>query len=345
MSSWLGGSLLADNIPIVDGSLTVDATQKVPERLTFTVPRWDPETGIIWTRANSRSPLACDGQRLRVVYGIRRANTTVLNVQLGWFQVIDGEDDGEQVHVEAVGLLNVVEEDRLLSPTKPAASSTLGAEVVRLMSASVAAYVDPALPAVVAPESMAWDEDRLQALYDIAAAWPARIVTDSSGTVRFVQPTNLAPVYNWVDGAAGTVVRAPRKWTRDGVYNAVVVRSSTTDSASQAPIQEVMYDGDSWSSTRWGGPYGNKPRFFASPLISDVGQARRTGGSLVLSSRVRAQSRIVECAPDPRVEVYDPASVTYRGETMTGYVSAYTLPLTAAGGAMHVTLAPTGGPT
>lgn len=45
ITSWLGGDILADNIPVSGGSVSADSTQDVLTKLTMTVPRYTSITG------------------------------------------------------------------------------------------------------------------------------------------------------------------------------------------------------------------------------------------------------------------------------------------------------------
>ena len=85
------------------------------------------------------------------------------------------------------------------------------------------------------------------------------------------------------------------------------------------------------------GPYGVVPRFFSSPLITSVAQAKSTAEAM-LADAVRKKVKVpVQHAPDPRIHLDAHVEVETRpvdgatGRTMWGIVAAYEVPLTYKG--------------
>lgn len=353
ISSWLGDDLLAADVPITAGSLTVTGDQNVPETVTLTVPA--VHGGRSWVPLEPTDPLAQYGQRLSVSYVLPRTGDADVAVALGWFAIQEWTSDEEAVEVTAHGLLQVVADARLLQPTSPAAGSTLASEFERLMGGLLPFEIDSTLVDRPCPRSFVWDEDRNGALYDIADAWPAQLRVDSDGVVRLrpelpavpesptypaedlypsesLFPSDLVAIVEWADGESGTVIGAPRTGTRDEVYNAVIVRAEDMDAPDRPPVQGYAYDTDPASPTYWFGQYGQVPRFAASPLVSTVAQCTAMAAKMLRSALRPTRSRTVAAVPDPRVELDDVARLVFAGESVTGYVSGFTLPLTADGG-------------
>jgi hypothetical protein len=81
-------------------------------------------------------------------------------------------------------------------------------EFVRLLPPQLAAQFDAGLTNRSVPSSMAWNEERLDNLWDIADAWPAVIRPDAWGQVLVKPPVQVSPfpVLSVTDGVGGTVV-------------------------------------------------------------------------------------------------------------------------------------------
>ena len=138
VSSWLGASLLAESVPVLDGSFEESDGQEIPERITMTVTASDG--GFSWDPAGDpRHPLADFGQRLNLTVTVRTPRGASWVVPFGWFQIEswDLSDDLSTVDVTALGLLQVVADDKFRGPEQPAAGGTFASEFRRLMSGGI----------------------------------------------------------------------------------------------------------------------------------------------------------------------------------------------------------------
>lgn len=335
MSAWLGGRMLAESVPVTSGKLTADASQQVPERLTFTVPRWD---GRDWhPGADPAAPLARYGQYVVVSIAVTSPMSGGEHeTQLGRFKIQSWryESATGAIKVEAVGMLQTAADDRLATTMSP--TGTLASEARRLLPAGMSAAISPALADRPCPRSMQWDEDRLAALYEIADAWPAQMRTDQWGQIVFSPPLPPvpSPLLSLTDGEGGTVVGTAREDTRDKAYNRVVVRSSATDSVNKDAIQAVVDQVTGPMSVT--GDYGIVTKFWSSPLVTTESQARASGVTMLANSLRPSTTIPVTLAPDPRLELDDPVEIICDGSRDWGYVTGYDLPLTVADGAMRI---------
>jgi hypothetical protein len=339
VDAWRGPDLLAQGVPVLDGTLDENADQDVPESVDLVVPARDAN-GDTWAPLDALDPLNSYGQRLRLVYGIERADGSVLDVPLGWFQVDEWESDDYTVSLTAVGLLDVPQRAELLAPTSPKAGATLGSEYVRLVDGLLPVEVDPALADRACPTSMAWDDKRLEALAEIVQAWPARQYVDTDGVL------NVAPVVDdstpadvvLVEGEGGTVVTRKRGGSRAGLYNIVVATGEDT-SADKAPVRAVGTDTDPTSPTNADGPFGPVVRRFSSPLLTTAAAAQKAADTMVAKGRRQAVTVPLSIVPDPRLGV--DTRVTYqpqRGPAVECVVVSSSLPLVADGGAHKIIL-------
>lgn len=318
VASWRGGSLLAAEVPVLSGSLHGDASADVPESLSIVVPARDGARSWV-PGEDAYHPLARYGQQLDVVLTIvSQVTRSVGSVSLGRFQIQgwDYDDVQEQVTVTAVGVLQRAVDARFPTPEVPRSGGTFASEFARLVPAGIPVEFDGALVDRPVPTSFAWDESRIDALYDLADAWPARLRVDSSGTLRVLPPLpdTPDPVLTLMDGVDGTVIATPTEDSRDDVPNVIIFRGSDTDDSSRSPILGVQ-------ARVAGGPlrpeeYGEVVEFFSSPLVRTAAQAQAAVNTRLANAIRPARQRVVTCVPDPRIELDDALEVL-RGVVQT----------------------------
>jgi hypothetical protein len=333
VSSWLGGRLLAADVPIAQGRVLARADQKIPERLAFTLPRHD---GRDWRPGRQVDhPLARFGQELQVSIVVTSTVTgREYETRRGRYLITDWDDpDDGTIQVVALGRLRRVADAGLTSPTQPGPGATLMSEARRLLPPGMSAAFDPALADRPCPAGMAWSEDRLAALQEIADAWPALLRTDEWGQVVYRRPLPAVPipVLTLRDGERGTLASAGRSDTREGAYNQVVARSSTAGAADVQAIAE-----QTTGPMAVTGEYGPVTKVWSSPLVATAAQALASAQTMLANSLLPASSIPVICAPDPRIDLDDPVEILRDGERTWGYVTGYDLPLTVADGDMRV---------
>lgn len=338
MSAWKGATLLADAVPVVAGRLSADASQEVPERLTFTVPEFD--RGVSWVPDGPDHPLAAFGQFVSVDVRVRSSVSGGEWVsRLGRYLVQSWEHDDRagEVRVECVGVLQKALDARFRVPESPRAGGTLASELRRLMAPGIPVYVDAALADRAVPQSFQWPEDRLSALYDICDAWPARLRVDDLGAARVLPPlpSTPEPVLTLTDGQRGTVIGAPRSAGRDGIYNVVVARSSATDDPAKAPVQAVR---QVTSGPLTPAVYGEVVRYWSSPLATTTAELGAAAETILATSVRPAVSQRATIAPDPRIELDDAVQLVRDGRVTRGWVVAYDMPLTVDDGPMSVSV-------
>lgn len=327
VSSWLGGRMLLDTIPIISGRVTASTTTNVPDSLKMTVARHVVVDGrtVDLLPLTPEAPLARYGQQVSVTLQVAGVDT-----RLGQFQIEDWDYDEDTISVNAAGLLKIAADARLLEPTAPRTDGTLRSEFLRLLPSGVTAQFSGLTDRAV-PQSMAWDEDRLKALYDIADAWPAVLRMDEWGQVRVLPPPSGegAPVLSLTDGVGGTVVSMPRKDTRQGAANIMVVRSSA-DGVEASAVAQVT------SGPMAVATYGAVPTFYSSPLVSTNEQCLAVAQARLPQVQRASSVLAVEMAPDPRIALDDLIEVVRDGAQHWGLVVGVDIPLTVGDGAMRV---------
>lgn len=339
VESWLGATLLADAVPVADGQEDTMRPLRVPDRITLTVPKVDAQ-GYMWAPGNDPfHPLATNGQRLNVKLGIGVGNSVVEWFQRGWYVVEQTDGTGDSVKVEAVGLLHLVDEARLVSPYQPA--GTLLSTLRGLVEPAMTVVMSSALTDRAVPAGINYDEDRLGAVLELLDAWPAQASVTPTGYlyVEPATPPTAALVTITNDPAARTIVSAGGESSRRGAWNAVVARG--TDS-SGGQVQGVSALPPSNPRVP-GGPFNplTVPFFYFSPLLTTVSQAALAAETIRLrKGRDGARAYRVEMVPRPNLQLGDPVNLVIDEEPdgLLCTVEEAGLPLRPSGGAHQVLL-------
>lgn len=345
VDSYLGGEVLANNIPITKGKITYDDTGTLKRRLTIEVPARTP--GQVWDPAGRpTSPLAAYGQRLRVTTGIGYPNGAVELLDHGWFLVTSWKRQESQgaIAVEATDLALLLQDDRLETVQTPPAGATFASEFRRLIGSILPAVVDASLVDRALPSSVTWDRDRDKALNDLCDAWPARWYVDDTGSAHASPPYALVddttpPDLVLTDGALGTVVSRARQGERGAIYNVVVIDGKTGDNGAAAPHAKSEITSAS-SPIRVSGPYGRVTRFYSSDLITTPAQAKATADSLLVTYSTAGRAEQATIVPDPSIQLGDVARIYTRdGNAFTGRVNGLGVPLTPDDAPMDIRIA------
>lgn len=305
VESWQGGVLLADNVPVESATEETDRSLAVPERITWTVPRW--VDGVDWAPKSAISPLAAKGQRLHVKLGIGLANGQTEWITRGRSLIYQTVADETTVQVTSVGLLELINQARLISPFQP--SGTLEQTLRALVEPALNILVDSSLPSRSVPAAVNFDEDRLGAVNALLDAWPATAVVDPEGYLRVAPATQSTTVNLAIsDAYGGTIITASGGSSRDGGANAIVARG--TD-ANGAQLQGVAYI--TTGPDAYGGPYNPLPVpfFFQSPLLTSQDQCAAAAAT-IRDRRLRETARqwTVEMVPYPAIQVGDVVTLT-----------------------------------
>ncbi|WP_406160994.1 DUF5047 domain-containing protein [Streptomyces canus] len=328
------GALLKADIPIADGSVTIDRGSKIRRSLSLTVS--DPAL-LPW---NAIDPLAVYGQTLVVSRGIRYSNGLSEMVPLGTFRIDEPQGD---VHFGPVTLTGKSSEcyiidDKFLTP-----KTTRGyANCVDAMSALIRETLPDAVivnataggrnPAVAITT---WDAnaDRWDAVQQIALSMQAEIYVDALD--RFViadvpEVLSSRVVWDINEGEGGTLMSASRQMSRTAVYNAVVASGENTASNS-APVSAVAYDSSPTSPTRWGGPFGRVPKFISSSLWTTAGACQAAANYALFDAIAPNVTTSIDSIPNPALEGGDCLRIGYASRKELFILQSATVPLTAEG--------------
>jgi hypothetical protein len=349
IESWLGDLLLSDDVPCTGASEDQDASLRVPERLTFTVPALDAVYS--WVPTSFASPLGAFGQRVRASLGIEIDNGQIEWVNRGWFVINTSSTDGDAVTVECLGLLALVDEAVLANEYQPAAGQGIAAMLRDLLEPGITINDDAAPPDRVAPATITFSDNRLDAVLSILDAWPATAAMDPGGFLAITDPpplaTAAAAVLHLTDDGGGTVINYGGSVTREGAFNAVVAKGQYPDADATRAGQEILAtaaDTDPNSPYRLGGPFSpyTVPYGYASPLMSTPLMVTKAAISTLRRLRRAASLTLrVTAAPHPGIQLGDVVTLTSARLGLNGAVGtidAFTLPYHPDGGPMALTV-------
>lgn len=299
--SWRSDDLLMVDIPVTKAIETVDLTLNVPERISLTFPRI--VDGVDLSPYDEDSPLAANGQQLRLEVGIGIGHSQIEWVQKGWYLIYTSGVQDDTIEVDAWGLLTWIQEARFVTPFQP--SGTIKDTIRKLVEPALTVVFDVALSDRSVPSNINYSDDRLDTLNSVLDAWPAVARINTSGDLE-VSPatTSTTPVKTLSDRAGGTIIKATGTSTREGAFNAVVARGVASDGTT---VQgEVAYDSE--SPKRFNGPFSPLlvPLFFESPLLTTVAQATAAANTRMANiMRQSAKSYEVTMVPDISLEAGD----------------------------------------
>jgi len=341
VDSWLGRTWLG-RVPVKAGSVTWTTSQQVQGTLSLTVPRIgavsQDEGARDWTPLAPDSPLAAMGQVLHVQVTVASlVSTDRWDIPLGRFLITQWEVGATDIRITGKSLFQRLEDDRLTSPTVPYSGGTLASELRRLVGGHMGVIVSDALTNRPCP-SMSWGESRIDAVYEIADAWPARLREGPDGVLYVLPPVPALterPETTLTDGEAGTVIGVTRQGSRAGIFNRIVARGQEQDDAGQPRFQAII--DQTTGPLRTSGPYGIVTKFFSSPLITSK-QAALNSATTMLATSVRQKTTVpVTHTPNPTLTLDTPVELITANIdgaatiTQWGIVTSTEIPLVYSG--------------
>lgn len=316
------GTVLAEDIPVLDGSVSAQLTSRVTRTATFSLSRE-------WFPVSATDPLSPAHAIVQISAGIQYPDGTpelfpvftgrVYNPRLGSDGAVTFRADDlaaevvvadfEQPFTSQQGASTVAEVRRIISLAYPYA--VFGPDDVD----------DAPVPRLV------WDDDRGKALDDLAAVAEARWYTlgDGSFVVRRMDYDGVNVVADLRDGPGGVITSADIDVTADGVYNSVVVLADRLDGDS--PIRAVERLVNATSPYRYGGPFGKRVRKLRLQTATTPNEAQRAARAELAAASALIRQWSVSCVADHRLEPGDVVAVSSRGIDDVQIIDSVTYPL------------------
>jgi hypothetical protein len=327
VDAYLSGSLIASDMPIIAGSVSVNSGTGVRRTLDLTIA-----DRSLWTT------LDVIGVELRPYRGIRYPSGDLELVPLGVFsldaqQMSVGPDGGIQVQSAPDRWANV-QRAAFEQPTSSVATNLIKTEISRLVTGAVPDItVTNTATSTVTAGPLVWDTDRAGAAADLATSIGAEAYFDVTGNLVIADAPLLGQTPAWTVDASpsGVLLSGDRVRDRARTYNVVVAYPSSLSGASPyAPV--VVADTDPTSRTYVGGPFGRVPFRYTTPAMTTSAQALVAATALL--NRVKAVNAQlnVTAVVHPGLDRGDVITVlTPDGSTERHLVDAVTIPLDVAG--------------
>jgi hypothetical protein len=316
-----------DNLPVVDGAVTVDSGSQV--RRTATVTIGSP---ALWP-ADPLDVLSPYGAEVQLDYGI-----VIPRVGIEWIPLIRGVVTDVQrtrptgnapVELRLADRSIRVAEDRLDAPAQTVSGATVVAEITRLIQQTIpaATVVDRTGSTQVAPVMEIERERWADGTEKLADSIGAEVFCDPQGTFVIRPQPTLADTVVWdiTSGQGGILVAKTDTRSRDRVYNRVVAIGERTDGTP--PVRAGVSDTDPDSPTYYGGPFGRKTYFYSSPLLTTVGQCTTAATSILARARGAGATVTVEAIVNPALDAGDVIRVHDEGITQTHIIDRVEIPL------------------
>jgi len=269
-------------INCISGQINCDRTSQC---------RWSGNIVVKGATIDSRH-LSSYGARVRILRGIVLPRVGVEYVPWGVYRVdeIEAPVGSDTATLTLVGYEKQIQDARFPIPRSFSQTNArkLVTDLVQEAVPNTIVYWDDRLGnPLIAPFQVALDRwetiDGTQDGSSIAQSIGAETFFDGRATFRASPVPTIfdTPVLAMSSSEQSVILARSDKMTRDGVYNVVVVKDSSTD--AKVPFSPAWaWDNDPYSPTyagpdpiqrpRLAGPFGVKPRFYTSPFFTNRAQ-------------------------------------------------------------------------
>jgi hypothetical protein len=177
------------------------------------------------------------------------------------------------------------------------------------------------------PQSLTWDEDRGQALDDLAASLGGRWLANGAGefTVRPYDYQLGAVAQEFRDGPGGLLTGATVLRSRAGVSNSIVVVSERTDGSP--PLRVPARDSTTGSPTQFGGLFGRVSTILNVQTPLSFTAAQMLAQTQLRSSIALGRQWSASVVPDMSLEPGDTAAMQFMDVRDTQIIDSIRYPL------------------
>jgi hypothetical protein len=299
---YRAGVLLASDLQITGGSVTVDAKSAIRRRCSFQVI--DP-TGVL-IPSSSTSTLAPYGNEavLHRGYGSEL-------LPLGTFRIesADVVDDGAQiVSVTGFDRASTIAEARLETPYVVAEGVNYATAIRDLIASRYAGLSYTFATTTRVTPSLVFGEgsDPWQAAQQMASNLGMEVFFGvDGGCVLRPEPTGVGEPVTWTytDDSQSTIIMVSNQLRAKPSYNGAIVSGENTD--LPVPVRAEAFDLDPASPTYYYGPYGRRPIFFKSQFVTSQAQAQDAANGLLQKELGGTEQLELSIIPHPAHEAGD----------------------------------------
>jgi hypothetical protein len=322
-------------LPILSGDVQMDAAGKIQRTLHLDTAGIDELTGEPVFPRRPTDRLSPYGDEVFVRRGVD-IGPSILWSPLGYYRLHAAEqDDAPDGPIRLIGqdrMAGIIDA-RPLAPREFAATRTVAsvfAEIVGEVYPEAVVVFDDDTGSAELGRPLVMEDSRHDVLAEIVAGHGKIFYWDGAGFLQVRTPPDVSqPVWEVNAGRSGVLIRAGRRISREGVYNAVVA-TGEGGSTAVAPVRGVAVDNGPNSPTRWGGRFGRVVRFYSSPVIVSADQARLAAQAILRRSLGTPYSVDFGSVVNPALVPHDPVRITLRdGSREVHVLQRLTVPLTA----------------
>lgn len=311
---WRDGTELVHDLPVDGGQVTYDLgdVQGASASVSVSDPAYLP--------TDRDSALAPYGSVLRVYTGIDYAGGSSEELLVAELPITASPTWTERssFEVTCASWLQWVADNRFLAPWSPDPALTVRQNIDALILDSAPwLTITHSGPDGAVPGGLVWEEDRLQAVTDLASmvGCLVRPVWDGSLIVapEPVPDGSAGPVRSIDHGQDGVLLTGSRpKMDRDERYNGVVAYNPDNPA-----VWALATVDDPASPLVWGGPFGKKVLYLSSPILA-VGNVQQAAQTRL--DGLAGRARVIEASlvPDPSIEVGDHIRISWPPAVGTG---------------------------
>lgn len=266
---------------------------------------------------------------LRVEYGMQDpASGTIYWTPVGTFVITDAEEAGlGLVTIKGVDRWQRVVDARFEQP-RTTSGNTVTAITNLLTEADsrITVVVDVGLSGTHL--TSLWDVDRGEAITKLARSIGAIVYFRPDGVARIARVPSLGDTSYWQigRGPGGAKSSSRRGVTRSKTYNAFAVTGQP--GGDLPPVYAVARDNDPASKTRYGGPFGKRPRRYTTSLITTQLQAQAAADAGLAQWLGVARTLSVAAPPNPGLDAGDVITAEVAPDEWQRHITeSFTLPL------------------
>jgi hypothetical protein len=343
IASHASPTALGATLPILSGSVTLDATADVRARLDMTIQgAWPTAADVAADGRVDGTALLPNpyGVQVHVSRGVEFGNGSLELAQLGVFVVTGitqtGKRDSPEIRIVGQDRSCLVAEAKANEPVLFDASTTWSKLFIDVLGGAHSLLTaefdfDAVATSVGAVLLLEDGADRWRFLLDAVKAIGKTAWFDHEGICQVADiPDPGVPVWTVAAGRGGVLVDSGRSMTRDGQYNGVLaVGEAATD---RDPVRGFASDIGAGSMTAWGDAFGRRLTTIQSPIWATDIEAEAAAAVHLTRTTGIPYSLDLSAVPNPALEPWDVLSVEHAWDDIELHmVDRVTIPLAATG--------------
>lgn len=329
---YYDGEMIASGLAVSDGSIRIELDGQVRRSGSITVA--DPR--LVPTLTSTLSPL---GTEIRIRQGVIFPNGTEELIPVGVFRL----DVTSWSELDRVSTIQLYDRSKALQaelPSPHSRSGQLAKSVIidflewfypSLAPINPAGVFDPSLVDYRLPGGHVFESsNHWDPVVELARNMGGRLYFDVDGSPRCDPIEELSDVSTYVEtidaGPSGVLIEADRTYSREGVYNSVVVIGASTTGG--AIPRSVVYNLDPGSPLRYGGPFGKTGIVINDSALTTETQCFKRARTELARYTGLSYSLDFSSVPNPALDVGDVIRAIYPdGSFELHQINDLTLPL------------------